>query len=111
MTPQVQELRPPQPPLSMPRGCYLDDSHEVPRLPPWDMAPSRRAEQRDASEVPFGVRRQGVSALPDQASLLSSLSPQCHLPGPAPQPARQPGRGQVGIIRRPWPGRRRQRWQ
>lgn len=81
MIPQVQELRPPQPPFSKPRG-YLDALTRCLGYHP-GMA-SRRARQRDTFEVPFRVRRHGVSALPDQASLLSSLSPQCHLPGPAP---------------------------
>lgn len=82
--PQVPELRPPWLPPTMPRGCYLDDSHKVPQPPPWDTEPFRRAKRRDTCEVPLGVRRRGVSTHPGRASLLSHPSPQRHLPGPFP---------------------------
>lgn len=82
--------------------------------PPWQFSqgiPARVSGFGTLQKCQAGVRVPGASALPTQPPSLHPLT-SVPLPGPTPQPAWWPGlEGQVGIIRRPWLGRRRLRWR
>lgn len=70
------------------------------------LGPSRQCQRADVRPHPGHVRA-GVGFLPPHPERRGP-QPLTWAPCPAPlQPAQQP----VGIIRRPWPGRRRQRWR
>lgn len=85
----------------MPKGI-----HRVSQLQLRYLAPSEEPGEGVCLKV-FVGEDMGVSALLGQACFLPRLSPQSHLPGPNPWP----GRGQVGIIRRPWPGHQHPHWR